>query len=104
VGRERGGHQSPETDPVGNQAGDENDDAEAGQTTPGDGTQFGLGEAVLFGPLAENAGSDGEADPRGRDRHETCPEEPLGVDARRRTGVGGGVGGVLRRVHAISLA
>ena len=76
---ECGKHQFPKPDPVGDQAGEQDDDAKPGQPAAGDCAQFRLRESVLLSPLAENARPDGEADARGEDRHEACPQQTLPV-------------------------
>ena len=77
--QEGGEHQRPKADPVGDQARQQDDDAKAGQATAGDRAELGLREPVLLGPLPEDAGSNREAHACSKDRHETSPEQPLGV-------------------------
>ena len=76
---EGGEHQRSEPDAVGDEARQQDDDAEAGEATAGDGAQFRLREAVLLRPLAKDAGPDRESDARGEDRHEAGPEESLRI-------------------------
>jgi len=51
-------HQRAEADAVGDEAREQDDDAEAREAAARDRSQFRLREAVLLGPLSEDAGTD----------------------------------------------
>jgi hypothetical protein len=97
--REGREHQRAEANAVGDEAREQDDDAEARQAAARDRSQFRLREAVLLGPLSEDAGTDREAHAGGEDRHEARPQEPLRIEPRGDVG-GGWIAVVLIRVHA----
>ena len=70
-------HQRAITDLVGQQRADEDDDAEAGEAATGDAAELGLGESIVGGPIAEDAGADRETDAGREDGEEAGPQQPL---------------------------
>ena len=79
---ERGEHQPPEANPVGDQAREQDDDPESCQAASRDRPQFGLGKSILRSPLTlgEDAAADREAHAGGEDCHEARPQEAMRVE------------------------
>ena len=88
-----GDHQLAIAEFVGNQRAEQDDDAETGKSTTGNGPEFRLCKAVLFGPLTEDAGPDRKSDTGCQNRHESRPEQALGIR---------GGGGILRHGGSLS--
>ena len=79
VEQERGDDQLAVADLVDHDAADDDAEAEAGEAGAADVAELRAGEAEFRGPIGEDAAADAEADARGENGHEACPQQALGV-------------------------
>jgi hypothetical protein len=79
VHQEREGHELAVADAIGDERAENDDDAEASQAAADDFAQLGHSEAEFVGPVDQDAAAHREADARGEDRKEACPEQALGI-------------------------
>ena len=54
-------------------------EAEPREACAADVAELGGGEAEFFGPVIEDSAADGKANAGGQNRHETGPQEPVGI-------------------------
>lgn len=77
---ERGANEFAITNLVGNDAADNDAEAETGQARAADLAELRAGEAVFGAPVSKDTAANGEADAGGKNGHETGPKEPLAMD------------------------